>query len=167
MAATSRWRAVNARAWRILRARCCETPPPSLRRVPVIGLSRCICHRETPMWMAVLKLVPWGDLIKATPQILQAAKRLWGRARKDSAVAAQEGAVPPADAQWQHLHDRVTQLEHGQRDGALLIESLAAQNAQLVLAIEALRRHSQRSTWALLTLGVLGLGLLLLALLFR
>lgn len=119
------------------------------------------------MWMAALKLVPWGDVIKATPQILQAAKKLLGSARKDTAVAAQEGAVPPADAQWQHLHDRVTQLEQEQRDGALLIESLAAQNAQLVLAIEALRRHSQRSTWALLTLGVLGLGLLLLALLFR
>src|SRR6218665_627732 len=167
MAATSRWRAVNARAWRILRARCCETQPRSLRRGTGIGLSRCICHRETPMGMAPLKLVPWGDVIKATPQILQAAKKLLGSARKDTGVAAQEGAVPAAEAQWEHLHDRVTQLEQERRDGALLIESLAAQNAQLVVGIEALRRHSQRSTWALLTLGVLGLGLLLLALLFR
>src|SRR6218665_2739213 len=108
MAATSRWRAVHARAWRNLRAR----------------------WWETPMWMAALKLGPWGDVIKGTAQILQAAKKLLGSARKDTAVAAQEGAVPPAEAQWQHLHDRVTQLEQEQRDGALLIESLAAQNAQ-------------------------------------
>src|SRR6218665_3542817 len=118
MAATSRWRAVNARAWGILRAGCCETPPRSLRRVPGISSRRCICHRENPIWMGALKLVPWGDVIKATPQSLQAAKKLLGSARKDTAVAAQEGAVPPAEAQWQHLHDRVTQLEQEQRDGA-------------------------------------------------
>src|SRR6218665_2147164 len=135
MAATSRWRAVNARAWRILRARCCETPPRSLRRVPGIGRSRCICHRETPMWMAALKLVPWGDVINATPQILQAAKKLLCSARKDTAGAAREGALPPAEAQGQHLHDRVTQLKQEQRDGALMIASLVAQTDHMVPAI--------------------------------
>jgi hypothetical protein len=26
-------------------------------------------------WVTALKLVPWGDVIEATPQILQAAKK--------------------------------------------------------------------------------------------
>ena len=40
-------------------------------------------------WMSALKLVPWGDVIEATPQIMQAARKLiacmaamgfsWGR----------------------------------------------------------------------------------------
>ena len=33
-------------------------------------------------WVTALKLVPWGDVIEATPQILQAAKKLLGATRK-------------------------------------------------------------------------------------
>ena len=40
-------------------------------------------------WMTALKLVPWGDVIEATPQILQAARRLMGSTRKGAAEDVQ------------------------------------------------------------------------------
>ena len=33
-------------------------------------------------WVTALKLVPWGDVLEATPQILQAAKKLLGSTRQ-------------------------------------------------------------------------------------
>ena len=80
-------------------------------------------------WVAALKLVPWGDVIEATPQILQAAKKLLGATQKgnaDAAAGALEGgaggepAVPVA-LQLQHLRDRVAQLEQEQQESAVLI----------------------------------------------
>ena len=39
-------------------------------------------------WVTALKLVPWGDVLEATPQILQAAKKLLGSTRQGTADAA-------------------------------------------------------------------------------
>ena len=89
--------------------------------------------------VAALKLVPWGDVIEATPQILQAAKKLLGAARKGSAEAtASAGGLPdpaesslPAPAQLQHLRERVAQLEQEQMDSAALIQSLDRKSTRL------------------------------------
>ena len=113
------------------------------------------------VWLTALKLVPWGDVIEATPQILTAAKKLMGKTRAGgdpeaptgSPAGGEESASTPAEAQIQALAKRVAQLEQEQRDSAALIESLAEQNAVVVRAVEALRRRSQRLT---LAVGVLG-----------
>ena len=119
-------------------------------------------------WVAALKLVPWGDVIEATPQILQAAKKLLGTTQKgnaDAAAGALEGgaggepAVPVA-LQLQHLRDRVAQLEREQQESAVLIQSLAEQNAQVVRAVEVLRQHQQRLTVATGILAAACTGLL-------
>ena len=107
-------------------------------------------------WVAALKLVPWGDVIDATPQILQAAKKLLGTTQKGNADAAAEaleggaGGEPamPVALQLQHLRDRVAQLELEQQESAVLIQSLAEQNAQVVRAGEVLRQRQQRLTVA-------------------
>ena len=83
-------------------------------------------------WVAALKLVPWGDVIEATPQILQAAKKLLGTTRKGNAEAAAgalegaggEPAIPVA-LQLEHLRERVAMLEQEQQESAVLIQSLA------------------------------------------
>ena len=119
-------------------------------------------------WVAALKLVPWGDVSEATPQILQAAKKLLGTTQKgnaDAAAGVQEGGAGgepamPVALQLQHLRDRVAQLELEQQESSVLIQSLAEQNAQVVRAVEVLRQRQHRLTVAAGILAVACTGLL-------
>ncbi len=123
-------------------------------------------------WVTALKLVPWGDVIEATPQILQAAKKLLGATRKGKADATATGAIAdagteptlPTDVQLRHLRERVLQLEQEQLDGAALIQSLAQQNAQVIQAVEDLRQRNRRLTLVVTVLACTCIGLLVWAL---
>ncbi len=122
-------------------------------------------------WVAALKLVPWGDVLEATPQILQAAKKLLGTTRQGTADAAagtlagSDGAAPPPVAQQlQQLRERVARLEQEQQESAVLIQSLAEQNAQVVQAVEVLRLRNQRLTAVIAVLGAGCVGLVVWAL---
>ena len=123
-------------------------------------------------WVAALKLVPWGDVLEATPQILQAAKKLLGSTRQGSsdaaagtlAGAAGDAAAPPVALQLKQLRERVARLEQEQQESAVLIQSLAEQNAQVVQAVEVLRRRNQRLTVAIAVLGAVCVGLIVWAL---
>ncbi|ART52569.1 hypothetical protein CBP34_14140 [Acidovorax carolinensis] len=122
-------------------------------------------------WVAALKLVPWGDVLEATPQILQAAKKLLGSTRQGTADAAAgtlagagDAATPPVALQLQQLRERVARLEQEQQESAILIQSLAEQNAQVVQAVEVLRLRNQRLTAAIAVLGAVCAGLLVWAL---
>jgi len=115
------------------------------------------------VWLTALKLVPWGDVIEATPQILQAAKKLMGKTRAAEGDDPSADALPrgveggtavPLDTQIHELRTRVSQLEQEQRDSASLIESLAEQNAVVVRAVEALRLRTRRLTWGIGLLGI-------------
>ena len=118
-------------------------------------------------WMTALKLVPWGNVMEATPQVLQAAKKLMGKTRAASTVPvvstlAATGETPATlvEAELEHLRERVVQLEQEQQNCAALIQSLAEQNAVVIRAVEALRVRNQRLGGALLVLGVLVAGVL-------
>ena len=122
-------------------------------------------------WVAALKLVPWGDVLEATPQILQAAKKLLGSTRQGTADAAAgtlagagDAATPPVALQLQQLRERVARLEQEQQESAVLIQSLAEQNAQVVQAVEVLRLRNQRLTAAIALLGAACAGLIVWAL---
>ncbi|RDD94688.1 hypothetical protein DTW89_04510 [Acidovorax sp. BoFeN1] len=122
-------------------------------------------------WVTALKLVPWGDVLEATPQILQAAKKLLGSTRQGTADAAAgtlagagDAATPPVALQLQQLRERVARLEQEQQESAVLIQSLAEQNAQAVQAVEVLRLRNQRLTAAIALLGAVCAGLIVWAL---
>ena len=122
-------------------------------------------------WVTALKLVPWGDVLEATPQILQAAKKLLGSTRQGTADAAAgtlagagDAATPPVALQLQQLRERVARLEQEQQESAVLIQSLAEQNAQVVQAVEVLRLRDQRLTAAIALLGAACAGLIVWAL---
>ena len=122
-------------------------------------------------WVTALKLVPWGDVLEATPQILQAAKKLLGSTRQGTADAAAgtlagagDAATPPVTPQLQQLRERVARLEQEQQESAVLTQSLAEQNAQVVQAVEVLRLRNQRLTAAIALLGVVCAGLIVWAL---
>ena len=64
-----------------------------------------------------------------------------------------DAAAPPVALQLQQLHERVARLEQEQQESAVLIQSLAEQNAQVVQAVERLRLRNQRLTVAIAVLG--------------
>ncbi len=113
-------------------------------------------------WMSALKLVPWGQVIESTPQILQGARKLMNRGEQQ-----QEAQQPPAavrhegtSEQLAGLQRQVAQLQEEQRASAVLIRSLAEQNAQVVRTVDALRARSRWLTGACALLGVVTIALL-------
>ena len=97
-------------------------------------------------WIAALKLVPWADVIEATPQVVQAARRLMGNTATTGAAAA--------ETPQQQAERRMAQLEQDLAASAQLIERLAEQHAQVVQTVDGLRRRQQRLVWAVVGLGV-------------
>lgn len=93
-------------------------------------------------WLTALKVIPWGDVIEATPGIVKGARKIFTRTtQQDETPVATD-----APASGSELQDRVVQLEarlaqvaEQQRASAQLIETLAEQNARIVEAIEILR----------------------------
>nr|WP_245951521.1 hypothetical protein [Paracidovorax anthurii] len=98
--------------------------------------------------MTALKLVPWGEVIEATPQIVQAARRLLGASRRPAETAPGAPAAPSPEETAAMLLERVQRLEAEQQASAQLIQSLAEQNALLVRTVETLRVQGQRLAWA-------------------
>ena len=126
-------------------------------------------------WITALKLVPWGEVIEAAPQVIKAAKGLIRKKDADAqreeqvaaAAATAERIAPPTSSgelalqQIQLLQGRVELLEQSQRQSLEIIEKLAEQNAQLVTTVSALRVGAQRLVWACTALGVVSLGLVI------
>lgn len=44
-------------------------------------------------WLSAIKLIPWGDVVQATPGIVKGARDLWSRTRKAKTAV---DAAPPA-----------------------------------------------------------------------
>ena len=109
-------------------------------------------------WLTALKLVPWGKVIEATPQITKAARELLQNRRKSSPQVPIEPPQNPSDEArlLLQLQQQMQQLQEQQRASAQLIESLAEQNAQLVLAVSQLRLRSRWLALALLLVVVWG-----------
>ncbi|KAF1045823.1 hypothetical protein [Xylophilus sp.] len=124
-------------------------------------------------WLSALKLIPWTDVIAATPQIVKGARNLYdgvrgGADKKAAARAAGTTTVAPlldGDPQTlavhvQQLQGRVQELEEEQTRTAELLQSLAEQNAQVVATVETLR---QRSRLLVRVSAVLGTAVAVLA----
>ena len=104
-------------------------------------------------WLAVLKMVPWGDVIDSAPKVAQGAKKLWSTVGKKPVVAPPGGPDTPAEstptlaalqAQVAQLQVAAADLHQQMLDSSALIGSLAEQNTQLIARVEVLR---QRTLW--------------------
>ncbi|WP_374482021.1 hypothetical protein [Zoogloea sp.] len=107
-------------------------------------------------WSALFSAIPWSDVIAHAPTVAKGARKLWQKVGKHHADETEAPAAPATtdpDSRFGAIDARLAELEARQQDSA---ELLAAQNAELVRAAEALRRRVQ----------ILGGGLLLLAVAF-
>ena len=125
-------------------------------------------------WVGMLNMVPWGDVIKAAPEVAGTARKLW------DAVARKKPESDAANAAGGAVHtaaSMATRLEHAEKDLAALhaqmlaasevIATLAQQNAQLVARIEALRKRSLLQAIATGALSVVAIVIAATSLLAR
>lgn len=101
-------------------------------------------------WLAIIKSVPWTDVISNAPKLADGAKKLWNAVdRKRGAEAAAPQAtpslLPELDANAE-LESRLASMEAATADlhsqmlaSTELIKALAEQNALLVSRIETNR----------------------------
>jgi hypothetical protein len=104
-------------------------------------------------WMTVLKLVPWGDVIKSAPVVAEGAKKLWdsvGKNRDGKDAAATTGArqqidqapaTNPSAARLSAAEAEIATLHEQMQASSALIKALAEQNAELVQRVETNRRR--------------------------
>ncbi len=121
--------------------------------------------------ITALKLVPWAEVVSNAPLVVDGAKKLWKAVGKKKAPASEGGAEIEHEAHPQTiaaLASRVKSLEADVADlqremasSAELIKVLADQNAQLVRAVEVLRRRLQGVALILAIVAVACLYLLL------
>ncbi|MBU0664259.1 MAG: hypothetical protein KJ990_06910 [Proteobacteria bacterium] len=125
-------------------------------------------------WLAVLKSVPWSEVISNAPKVADGAMKLWNAvARKSPLPDVAEASSQPADSldaqPLAALEDRVLSLEaavsdlHGQMlASSELIKELADQNGQLIRHIETNRL---RLLWLSAATAVVAIAALLTLLL--
>ena len=99
-------------------------------------------------WMTVLKLVPWADVVRNAPVIVDGAKKLWQSVGRKGARA---GAGDPRDlvvdaTPADPLHERLAQaqasiaeLQDQMQASSALIKALAEQNTELIRRVETNR----------------------------
>lgn len=104
-------------------------------------------------WLAILKIVPWGDVISNAPKVAEGAKKLWKSvAKKPPEVELQtvsEQPTPLLETQSLALlqtklaatEAKVSELHTQMLESSKLINALADQNTQMIrrLAINRIR----------------------------
>ena len=104
-------------------------------------------------WLAILKIVPWGDVISNAPKVADGAKKLWKSVAKKQPAAelqtASEQLTPLPEAQSITLlqtklaavEAEVSELHSQMLESSKLLNALADQNTQLIkrLAINRIR----------------------------
>ena len=105
-------------------------------------------------WVGMLRLVPWGDVIKAAPEVASTARKLWGAVAKknpqrdpvngDDGDDGDDGALhAPTSmlARMEHAETSLAELQAQMLTASEVIATLAQQNAKLVEQTEALRKR--------------------------
>jgi hypothetical protein len=82
-------------------------------------------------WLAVLKSVPWGEVISNAPKVAEGAKKLWNAVSKKPPSPGM-----PLQSQLAQLEASVNDLHSQMLASSELIKALADQNTQLIRRIE-------------------------------
>lgn len=96
-------------------------------------------------WFALLKSVPWSEVISNAPKVVDGATKLWNAVAKDSSSSdvsdsrAKSGAsqaITAIEARTSALEEVISDLHSQMLASSKLIKTLADQNAQLIQRIE-------------------------------
>lgn len=129
-------------------------------------------------WLALLRLVPWTEVILNAPKVAEGAKKLWNTVAKKSpspTPSPSTGAQPPFSPGTQSLatlHAQLIALAADTADlqnqmlaSSELLKTLAEQNTQLIQRVEAQRIRMLWLTGAVIVVGIIAVVSLALLLL--
>ncbi len=110
-------------------------------------------------WMTALKVIPWSDVIEATPGIVKGARKIFARSQQTDTPVATDSPSSSTELQARvvQLESSLAQMAEQQQASAQLIETLAEQNARIVEVVDILRVRTR------LLMAVSGVLALLLA----
>ena len=106
--------------------------------------------------MAVLKAIPWGQVIENAPQLVDGAQKLFSHLKKDKErtpdVIAPDPSPDENEGERLRMLERyvqenrleLQQLHQNLSDTADLLNHLTGQNAKMVDEIDLLRRQTRR-----------------------
>jgi hypothetical protein len=104
------------------------------------------------MAIAWLALVPWTEVIKAAPAVIENAKKLWNSVSKkplptpppittgEKILSVEAETIAVMESRISDMEVHVGDLDTQMRASSELIKTLADQNGQLISRIEANRR---------------------------
>lgn len=114
-------------------------------------------------WASLLAKVPWTEVIRNAPAVADAARKFWNKTRRPASTEAVDLPVDADEHAVLHaLQQRVSALQTEMRVAGEVMQSLAEQNAQLIVRVEKTRRRL-----LLLALCNLALGAAVLVLWLR
>lgn len=99
-------------------------------------------------YLTALKLIPWDEVVRNAPSIIDGSKKLWNAATKGSQPAATN-----MESRVLSLETEVSELKQELISSADLIKALAEQNSQLVQAVGALQTRARQLAIAVAVLG--------------
>lgn len=118
-------------------------------------------------WITVLQLVPWNEVIRNAPAVLDSARKLWETARRKSPgktpTAQAPPALPSAEARIAALEATVAALGEQVLESSTLIKELAEQNANLIRRAEMNRVLAVRLGYALGVVGAVAVAAVVMA----
>ncbi len=128
-------------------------------------------------WLAVLKIVPWTDVINNAPKVADGAKKLWSAIGKKppatpkteaptgkTASAPEAQSIATLQLQLAALEASTADLHDQMLASSELLKALADQNTQLIQRIEENRIRSYRMLVTIAVLGILAISSLALTL---
>ncbi|MDR3393952.1 MAG: hypothetical protein P4L70_03020 [Parasulfuritortus sp.] len=103
-------------------------------------------------WLAVLKSVPWSDVISNAPVVADAAQKLWKVVSRKAATPARPQSVEPqhmaVEARLAALEAEIANLNNEMLETSKLLKELADQNALLIERVEVNRKRLRWVTGA-------------------
>ncbi len=103
-------------------------------------------------WLALIKAVPWTEVVGHAPTVLNAAKKLWKpKAGQPGQSGPPIGTGTPlpvsADARAAALEAQLAELRGRLSDTNLLVQDMAEQQARMLVQIDDNRKALSRMRW--------------------
>ena len=124
-------------------------------------------------WIALLKTVPWTEVIANAPAVTNGAKKLWSTvsgkpgqaeiARPSSSSGPQAGSMADLQADVDALRKVAADLHQQMLASSSLIQELAEQNSALIARLEAYRVRLFWLSVAVVLVGAVAVAALAMA----